>query len=275
MAATIKKAFVLAAGLGTRLRPLTDQIPKPLIPVGQKPLITFAFDHLIADAGVEEFIVNTHHLPDAFPAAFPAGRYRSRPIHFRHEPVLLDTGGGIKNVADLLGEDEPFLVYNGDILTDLPIGPLIAAHRRAGNLVTLVLRSQGGPAHIAWDAQTGRVLDIRNLLGTGAAQAYSFACVYLVEPAFFELLPGRGEITSVIPVFLEMIRKGEKLGGIVIDEGEWRDLGNRTEYLRVHRDLQAEAPPSFHVTAPRIHAGVTGSIPTPPGKRTLKSAEPA
>ena len=112
-----------------------------------------------------------------------------------------------------------------------------------------MLRSQGGPKHIAWDAQTGRVLDIRNLLGTGAAQAYSFACVYLVEPAFFELHPGRGEIISVIPIFLEMIRQGEKLGGIVIDEGEWRDLGNRTEYLRVHRDLQAEAPPSFHVTA--------------------------
>ena len=92
----IGKAFVLAAGLGTRLRPLTDQLPKPLIPVGRKPLITFAFDHLIAEAGVEEFIINTHHLPDAFPdcisrrplpgsaAAFPpradlAGHWRRHP----------------------------------------------------------------------------------------------------------------------------------------------------------------------------------------------------
>ena len=89
MSNPIKKAFVLAAGLGTRLRPLTDQLPKPLIPVGHKPLITFAFDHLIADAGIEEFIVNTHHLPEAFPAAFPEGIYRSRPVTFRREPVLL------------------------------------------------------------------------------------------------------------------------------------------------------------------------------------------
>ncbi len=244
VAALIKKAFVLAAGLGTRLRPLTDQLPKPLIPVGHKPLITFAFDHLIADAGVEEFVVNTHHLPAAFPATFPEGRYRSRPITLRHEPVLLETGGGIRNVAGLLG-DEPFLVYNGDILTDLPIGPLIAAHRAAGNLVTLALRSRGGPNHIAWDAGSGRILDIRNLLGTGAAAGHSFACIYVVEPEFLELLSASGSVFSVIPVFLGMIRRGEKLGGVVLDAGEWRDLGNRTEYLRVHRDLHAQQPPVF------------------------------
>ena len=244
MTASIKKAFVLAAGLGTRLRPLTDQLPKPLIPVIQKPLITFAFDHLIADAGVEEFVVNTHHLPAAFETAFPDRCYRSRPIEFRHEPVLLETGGGLKNVADLLGND-PFLVYNGDILTDLPIGPLINRHRESGNLVTLALRSSGGPNHIAWDAASGRILDIRNLLGTGAPIGYSFACVYLVEPAFLDLIPGGGKIISVIPIFLEMMRRGEKLGGVVIDGGEWRDLGNRAEYLRVHRDLHAQHPPGF------------------------------
>ena len=93
---TIKQAFVLAAGLGTRLRPLTDDLPKPLIPVGLKPLITFAFDHLIADLGVEEFIVNTHHCPEAYGEAFPTAEYRGRTLRFRHEPVLLDSAGGIK-----------------------------------------------------------------------------------------------------------------------------------------------------------------------------------
>jgi mannose-1-phosphate guanylyltransferase len=239
----IKKAFVLAAGLGTRLRPLTDQLPKPLIPVGHKPLMTFAFDHLIADAGVEEFIVNTHHLADAYQTVFPDGRYRSRPVRFRHEPVLLETGGGLKNIADLVG-DETFLVYNGDVLTDLPLAPAIAAHRAVGNLVTLALRSGGGPRHIAWDAATGRITDIRNLLNTGQTGGYAFSCVYLVEPEFLKRIPA-GEIISVIPIFLEMIRRGEPLGGVVIDEGEWRDLGSRGEYLRVHRDLLAERPPVF------------------------------
>jgi NDP-sugar pyrophosphorylase family protein len=235
----IKRAFVLAAGLGTRLRPLTDQLPKPLIPVGRKPLITFAFDHLIAEAGVEEFIVNTHHLPEAFAAAFPKREYRGRPLHFRHEPVLLETGGGIRNIADLT-QGEPFLVYNGDILTDLPIAPLIEAHRAAGNEVTLALRSLDGPKHMAFDAGTGRILDIRNRLGSGAPAAYGFGCVYLVEPAFLErIVPGLP--VSVIPAFLEMIREGARLGGVVADEGMWRDLGTREEYLRVHRDLHGPA----------------------------------
>ncbi len=241
----IRKAFVLAAGLGTRLRPLTDQLPKPLIPVGRKPLITFAFDHLIADASVEEFIVNTHHRAEAFSEVFPQAEYRGRPLHFRHEPTLLDTGGGIKNIADLLGpQPETFLVYNGDILTDLPIGPAIAHHRAAGNEVTLILRSQDGPKHLAWDAASGRVLDIRNRLGTGLPEAYGFSCVYLVEPAFLDRIPA-GQVVSVIPIFQEMIRRGEKLGGILIDEGTWRDLGSRREYLQAHRDLHAGTLPGF------------------------------
>jgi mannose-1-phosphate guanylyltransferase len=241
----INRAFVLAAGLGTRLLPLTDQLPKPLIPVGRKPLLTFAFDHLIADAGVEEFIVNTHHLPQAYPAAFPTGEYRGRPIHFRYEPTLLDTGGGIKNIQDLLGDaPETLLVYNGDILTDLPLQPAIAQHRAAGNEVTLVLRSGDGPKHIAWDAVSGRIIDIRNRLGTGAADAFAFSCVYLVEPAFFQRIPA-GVPVSVIPIFLDLIRAGGGLGGVLVDEGQWHDLGSVAEYLRVHRELHADASALF------------------------------
>ncbi len=238
----IKKAFVLAAGLGTRLRPLTDQLPKPLIPIGRKPLITFAFDHLIAEAGVGEFIVNTHHLAGAFQTAFPDACYRGRPLHFRHEPTLLDTGGGIRNILDLLGpQPETLLVYNGDILTDLPLAPLIKHHRASGNEVTLALRTKDGPKTLAWDAASGRILDIRNRLGTGRPDAYSFACVYLIEPAFLDRIP-RGEAISVVPIFLDMIRQGAKLGGVLIDDGDWRDLGTRGEYLRVHRDLHAQTP---------------------------------
>jgi NDP-sugar pyrophosphorylase family protein len=241
----IKRAFVLAAGLGTRLRPLTDQLPKPLVPVGRKALITFAFDHLIAEAGVEELIVNTHHLPAAYRNAFPEGEYRGRPLHFRHEPVLLDTGGGIRNIADLLdGDPGTLIVYNGDILTDLPLGPAIAHHRASGNEVTLVLRSAGGPKHIAWDSVTGRIADIRNRLESGRPHEFAFACIYLVEPAFIERIPP-GIPISVIPIFLDMIRTGAALGGIVIDEGDWRDLGSVAEYLRVHRDLRAGPGKSF------------------------------
>ena len=250
-------AFVLGAGLGTRLRPLTDTLPKPLVPVGRKPLIMFAFDHLIADLGVERFIVNTHHLPDAYAAAFPDGTYRGRPVVFRHEPILLETAGGIKNVADLLPVDEPFVVYNGDILTDLPLRPLLDAHRASGFEVTLALRTgrAGEPCHVAFDPAAGCVTDIRNQLGTGLPTPYLFTGVYVVSPAFLAYIPA-GKRISVVPIWLEMIQLGdfqlgEPVGGVVLDDGEWRDLGTRGELLRVHRDLRAGG---FGETFPRYGA---------------------
>src|ERR1700737_3811234 len=103
---SISQAFVLGAGLGTRLRPLTDDLPKPLVPVFQKPLITFALDHLI-DVGVPKFLVNTHHRPERFAETFARSTYRSRQIEFRHAPLLLETAGGIANIADLLSDGRP------------------------------------------------------------------------------------------------------------------------------------------------------------------------
>src|ERR1700694_5400044 len=101
---SIAQAFVFGAGLGTRLRPLTDDRPKPLIPIFQKPLITFALDHLI-DLGVKSFIINTHKLPEFFEAAFPGRTYDGRSVGLVHEPELLETGGGIKNAESQLGEE--------------------------------------------------------------------------------------------------------------------------------------------------------------------------
>ena len=245
--ASITQAFVLGAGLGTRLRPLTDDLPKPLVPIFQKPLITFAFDHLI-DLGIPKFIVNTHHCPECFSETLRGSTYRDRPIQFRHEPTLLETAGGIANISDLLS-DEALLVYNGDILTDLPIERLIEDHFGAGNMVTLALRSGGGPQHIALDFKSGRVVDIHNHLETGAPEELVFTGVYIVDPKFVGLLK-RGVKCSVIPHFLELIRRGEKLGGVVIDEGHWWDVGNRDAYLQLHRQLATLNFPNYPVGDP-------------------------
>src|SRR5205823_12822683 len=113
----ITQGFVLGAGLGMRLRPLTDDLPKPLVPIFQKPLITFAFDHLLA-AGCDKLVVNTHRLPERFADVFPESLYRDRRILFLHEPEILGTGGGIKNAHRFFG-NEPFVVYSGDILTEI------------------------------------------------------------------------------------------------------------------------------------------------------------
>jgi mannose-1-phosphate guanylyltransferase len=242
----VNKAFVLGAGLGERLKPLTDQLPKPLIPVFHRPLITHAFDHLI-DAGVDAFVVNSFHLPHEYDRAFPGNTWRGRPVTFRQEtPIRLETAGGIANVRDLLESADPFIVYNGDILTDLPLAPLMREHQERGNLVTLALRSTGPALHIGLDPATGKVTDIRNKLGTGNEGTHLFTGIYIVSPAFFDYLtPGKKE--SVIPIFLKLIEEGRKLGGLVIDEGHWWDLGNRTSYLEAHRFIaQEDGFPAYH-----------------------------
>jgi mannose-1-phosphate guanylyltransferase/mannose-1-phosphate guanylyltransferase/phosphomannomutase len=237
----MNKAFVLGAGLGTRLRPLTNVLPKPLIPVLHRPLISYAFDHLLG-AGVLEFIVNTHHLPEKYAEAFPNQNYCGAPITFSHEPVLLETGGGIANIAPLVADDS-FIVYNGDILTTLPLAPLVHEHRRGENLVTLVLRSTGPALHIAWDADSGKVIDIRNQLGKATGPGFQFTGIYAVSPEFLpHLTPGK--IESVIPVFLKLIAEGKRIGAVVVDEGIWWDLGDRESYLDAHAALLApDAPP--------------------------------
>ena len=96
-----KTAFILAAGLGTRLQPLTEGCPKPLLEIGGRPIITYAMDHLLT-VGVNRFVANTHHFAKAYSEKFPDGQWRGFPITFRHEPILLDTAGGLKNIEDLL-----------------------------------------------------------------------------------------------------------------------------------------------------------------------------
>ncbi|MCC6352563.1 MAG: nucleotidyltransferase family protein [Verrucomicrobiae bacterium] len=222
----VTTAFVLGAGLGKRLRPLTESWPKPLLPVWGRPMITYAFERL-RGVGVRRLIVNTHHRPERYREVFPRGAWGGLPITFRHEPVLLDTGGGIRNIADLVG-DETILVHNGDIVTDLPLEPLLEAHFRAGNEVTLAVRTSGGPLSVQLDG-SGRIADIRGRLGGAGGPGHLFTGVYVVGPGFARRFQP-GEIKSVIPVFLDMIREGAGLGGVVIDEGFWMDLGTVVVY---------------------------------------------
>ena len=250
----VTQAFVLGAGIGERLRPLTEQLPKPLIPVFHRPLITYAFDHLHA-AGVQRLVVNTHHLAAAYDVAFPDKAYRGMPVTFRNEsPVRLETAGGIANVRDLL-QEQPFLVYNGDILTNLPLEPLVRAHQESGNVVTLALRSHGPALHIAVDPTGTRVTDIRNKLGTGDQGTHLFTGIYACSPAIHDWITP-GKVESVIPIFLKMIESGVKVGAVVLDGGEWWDLGSRTQYLSAHSALNGMHGPAIHPDA-QVAEGAT------------------
>lgn len=227
MSPAIKKAFLLGAGLGTRLRPLTDILPKPLIPVFNRPLIEYALDQCLA-AGITEFAVNTHHLPGKWNESFPDQSYRGAPLTFFHEPFLLETGGGLKNIEDWT-EGQPILVYNGDILATLDLGRLLKTHSRSGRAATMALRSAGHEAHVAIEGQC--VTDIRGMLGRAEGN-YQFTGVYCANPEIFRHLPENKRV-SIIPSFLELIRAG-KMGASFHDEGIWLDLGTRRSYLNAH-----------------------------------------
>jgi NDP-sugar pyrophosphorylase family protein len=234
----ISQAFVLGAGLGTRLRPLTDELPKPLVPIFQKPLITFALDHLIG-AGIDRILINTHRLPETFGAAFPGNRYSGLDLTFVNEPVLLETGGGIKNIESQLGR-EPFITYSGDVLTDVPLQPLIDEHFSRGNDVTLALRETKLGSAIAF--RDGRVVDISGRHGVPGN--FDFANIAVWNSAIFDRIPPAQKI-SFIPILRDWIPEGGKIGGVVLDKGEWFNLGSRAEYFDVHRAIQAGWQPSY------------------------------
>ena len=226
----IIQAFVLAAGLGTRLRPLTDDLPKPLIPIFQKPLITFALDHLI-DVGVQRFVINTHRSAERFEDFFCHNEYRGHSVTLTHEPDLLETGGGIKNAEGYLGSD-PFLTYSGDILTDIDLLPLIDEHFGRGNDVTLALRETGLASDVA--LRDGCVVDIANHYGTMGN--FDFANVAVWNTSVFQEIPPRQKI-SFIPIVADWIGKGGKIGGLVMNDGKWFNIGSRAQYLEVHRTI--------------------------------------
>ncbi len=243
----IEKAFILGAGLGTRLRPLTDLLPKPLIPVFHRPLVSYALDGCLG-AGVRAFALNTHHLAQAWGAAFPAGAtgehsYRGAPLRLFHEPVLLETGGGLKNIAAWIGS-EPLLIYNADILTTIDLAQLIERHAASGDVATLALRSDGPARHIALDPASGKVADIRGLLGR-APGTHQFTGIYCVNPAILELIPP-AEKVSIIPAFLELARRGQ-LGAVVLDGGLWADIGTPEAYFEIHR--RRDLGPRIHPEA--------------------------
>src|SRR5881398_3637499 len=231
---TITQAFVLAAGRGTRLRPLTEDLPKPLIPIFQKPLITFALDHLIA-IGVQCFVINTHWLPNLFNEVFSGNGYHGHSVTLAHEPDLLETGGGIKNVEGILRK-EPFIVYSGDILTDVALEPLITEHFRAGNDVTLGLRRNTGlGAGVV--VRDGRIVEIS--IKSNPKENFDYANISIWNPEIFARIPARRKI-SFIPILVDWIDQGGTIGGLALDDGNWFNIGSRKQYLDVHRTILRE-----------------------------------
>ncbi len=238
MGRRFKTAFILGAGLGVRLRPLTDRCPKPLLPVGGRPVITYVMDHLL-EAGVDRFIVNTHHMPEAYAQQFPGRQWHGAPITFRHEAVLLETAGGLKNIEDLIDEDEAIICYNGDLITDLPLQKLINDHEAARPDVTMALRSSGPLLNVNIN-ERGEVCDLRHSLGDPGRQGCLFTGICTVEKSFLRFIEA-GKIESVIPLFLRrIVEKPGSVRGVIIDEGGWHDIGSIDEYEKTRSAMERQ-----------------------------------
>lgn len=237
------QAFILGAGLGTRLAPLTHILPKPLMPVFQKPLIQHTMDHYIR-CGVSEFMVNISCLPLMWERAFPEPTYRGCAVSFSEEESPMDSGGGVKKIMPWVKPGEPLLVHNGDILTDIPVADLLAEHKRRGNMVTLALRSVDGKRNVGFDEETGAITDMRHALGVNPG-THQFAGVYLMEPEVAELFPEE-DVFSIVPVWLELIKQG-KVGGVVFDWANWHEIGSPAGYIDTMMELTSRE--RIHPTA--------------------------
>lgn len=164
------------------------------------------------------------------------GHWQNASIRLFHEPILLETGGGLRNVRAWMGDDT-VLVHNGDIFSTMSLELLEEAHRQSGLPVTLALRTHGTAKHIAHE--NGRVIDIRHMLGK-AEGTHVFSGIYCMNAELFDYLPAQN-IVSVIPAFLRLAELG-KLGCVVLDEGAWFDLGERVSYLKAHQQLMLGDP---------------------------------
>jgi mannose-1-phosphate guanylyltransferase len=225
------KAMLFAAGLGTRLQPLTDRLPKPLVPVAGRPMIEYPL-LLLRHYGVTDIIVNTHHLGAMLRDHLGDGAKLGVHITYSHETELLDTGGGLLKARPFL-DGGTFVVINSDVLIDLDLQAVIERHRASRAAATLVLRKDPdadryGAIEISRDGRVRRFLkhEAPSMASAGPLEKFMFTGVQILEPRIFDFMAGEGSrrfgtTTSTYP---KMLTEDLRLEGFVFD-GFWQDLG--------------------------------------------------
>ena len=233
------KAAILAAGLGTRLRPLTYSLPKALFPVLNRPVLGLILEQAAA-AGFTRVAVNTHHLPHLVQRFLEDRRFSGIDLRISHEPELLGTGGGLRELGKLL-ERGPFLSVNSDVLTDLDFREIFQGHRQ-GALTTLVLHDCP-PYNNVW-VDGDRVVAIGGDSSGGGARPLAYTGVQVVSPGMLVYLPGTGEC-DLVAAWRQALAAGETLAALALEGHFWQDLGTREGYLSAHRRLLAGAAPGL------------------------------
>ncbi len=234
------RAIILAAGLGSRLGSLSDERPKPLLPVCDIPLIRYALAHLVGH-GITDVAVNLYHHGELIEAALGDGSAFGAQIVYSHEEILLGTGGGLRRMGDWLtdGGKASFLVLNGKILIDVDLGALFHQHQRDDNAATMVVREV--PDAQRWGAIHVDGTRVVGMLDRGQkATATMFTGVHAISPRLLARLPREGESDSIRQAYLPALADGDRLGALVYDgyfqehstphrylEGNWNALSGR------------------------------------------------
>jgi NDP-sugar pyrophosphorylase family protein len=230
------KGVILAGGEGTRLRPLTLSLPKPVVPIVDRPLLRHQLD-LLGMAGVSEIVFSVAYRPERVQAVFGDGGAFGKRIVYAVEESPLGTGGAVKNAAPYL--DDLTIVFNGDILTDVDLPAVVAEHRRSGARATLVLTPVANPAAfgLVETDETGRVL--RFVEKPEPAQITTDtinAGIYVLDTSTLDLIPPREVYSIERGFFPALLRRGDLVRAHV-HRRYWIDIGTPEKYLQVHRDI--------------------------------------
>jgi NDP-sugar pyrophosphorylase family protein len=224
------KAMILAAGFGTRLRPLTDMKPKALMPVTNKPILARNIEYLFSH-DITEIIVNAHHHHQQIVDYLREESLSSLNIEVKVEPKILGTGGGIKNTEGFWNK-EPFFVINSDILTDINLAAVYQVHQTSGALVTLVLHDCEPYNQVQVDEQWN-IIDIAKSNTPGRL---AFTGIHVINPEILSRIP-QGKFSDIIECYRELIRQNKPVRACLVKGHYWRDIGSIQSYLEANREL--------------------------------------
>ena len=236
-------AFIFAAGLGTRLKPLTDTMPKALVPVGGKPLLAHVIEKLKA-AGCKKIVINIHHFGDMIIDYVKSQNNFGVEILFSDErQMLLETGGAIKHAVDLLG-DEPFLIHNVDILSNVDLKALIAAHNESGSAATLLVSKRNSSRALLFNAEgnltawtnknTGEVKTPYENVEIARLEEFAFSGIHIFSPRLFKYFGAYPEKFSIIDFYLNTC-KDEKIKAYTQEGLQLLDVGKLDSLERAEK----------------------------------------
>lgn len=237
------KAMILAAGLGTRLRPLTDQRPKALVEVGRRTLLEITIRRLAA-FGISDVIVNVHHFADMVVDYLRKNANFGSRIEVSREDVLLDTGGGLKKAAWFFEHcRDAFVLHNVDVLSTIDLDRMMQFHRERQALVTLAVQDRKTSRYLLFD-KDGQLCGRRQPrehapenVRTGEPLALAFSGIHVISPKFLNMMTEDGAF-SIIDAYLRLAAAGEKILAFRADEYYWRDLGKPENVAQAAYDVE-------------------------------------